>query len=230
MQSAPDSYRDGSWQLTAQKMLNTSSCFLNFVFMNFLAHLYLSGNDEQLMIGNFIADSVKGSSFQNYPEGIQKGIKLHRAIDHYTDNHPVVLRSIERLRPNYHKYAGVIVDIFYDHFLATNWNKYSEKPLDQYVGEVHTLMLKNVFQMPAKALMFLKYAIRTNRLVSYATMDGIGEVLYGMSRRTPFKSNMEIAIEDLNKDYPLYDEEFTAFFEDIQRYVKNWLKTHPAVS
>jgi acyl carrier protein phosphodiesterase len=193
--------------------------------MNFLAHLYLSGNKDQLMIGNFIADSVKGSSFKNYPEGIAKGIELHRAIDFFSDNHPVFLKSVERLRPNYRKYAGVIVDIFYDHFLAKNWNKYSEMPLEEYAGKVHSLMLKNIFQMPAKSLIFLKYAIRTNRLVSYATLDGIEEVLYGMSRRTVFKSNMELAIADLKENYPLFENEFKLFFEDLKRYVEEWKST-----
>jgi acyl carrier protein phosphodiesterase len=192
--------------------------------MNFLAHLYLSGNDEQLMIGNFIADSVKGSAFKNYPEGIAKGIMLHRAIDFYSDNHPVFLKSIERLRPNYHKYAGVIVDIFYDHFLAKNWKDYSEKPLQQYADEVHSLMMKNIVLMPSRSLMFLKYAIQTNRLVSYGTLEGIGEVLYGMSRRTPFKSNMELAVKDLKEHYPLFENEFKEFFEEAVKFVKEWLR------
>jgi acyl carrier protein phosphodiesterase len=192
--------------------------------MNFLAHLYLSGNDEQLMIGNFIADSVKGSSFKNFPEGIAKGIMLHRAIDFYSDNHPVFLKSVERLRPNYRKYSGVIVDIFYDHFLAKNWKEYSEKPLEQYSSEVYKLMLKNIFQMPEKSLMFLKYAMRTNRLVSYGTLDGIGEVLHGMSRRTTFKSNMEFAINDLKENYPLFEKEFRIFFEDVKIFVKDRIK------
>jgi acyl carrier protein phosphodiesterase len=191
--------------------------------MNFLAHLYLSGNDEQLMIGNFIADSVKGSKFKAYPEGIAKGIKLHRAIDFYSDNHPVFLKSIERLRPNYHKYAGVIVDIFYDHFLAKNWKDYSEKPLEQYVDEVHALMLENILHMPARALMFLKYAIKTNRLVTYGTLEGIDDVLCGMSRRMKFKSNMEFAVKDLKEHYPLFENEFREFFDHAKKYVAEWL-------
>ena len=197
--------------------------------MNFLAHLYLSGNDEQIMIGNFIADSVKGSAYNNYPEGIKRGILLHRAIDFYSDNHPVFLKSVERLRPGYRKYAGVIVDIFYDHFLAKNWKEYSQKPLEQYASEVHSLMLKNVLLMPAKSLMFLKYAMRTNRLVSYATHEGIGEVLYGMSRRTTFKSNMELAIKDLKDGYPLFENEFREFFEEVEKYVAKWLHAHRPV-
>ena len=198
--------------------------------MNFLAHLYLSGNDEQLMIGNFIADSVKGSAFKAYPPGIEKGIKLHRAIDFYSDNHPVFLKSVARLRPNYRKYAGVIVDIFYDHFLAKNWKEYSDKPLEQYANEVHSLMLKNIFQMPAKSLLFLRYAIRTSRLVSYGTLEGIEEVFYGMSRRTVFKSNMEFAINDLKENYPLFENEFREFFEEAEEFVKEWLNTRTTMS
>lgn len=191
--------------------------------MNFLAHLYLSGNDEQLMIGNFIADSVKGSAFKNYPEGVAKGIILHRAIDFYSDNHPVFLQSVIRLRPKYKKYAGVIVDIFYDHFLAKNWKDYSAKPLKQYSDEVHALMLKNIFLIPERSLMFLKYAMRTNRMVSYATIDGIAETLLGMSRRTTFKSNMELSITDLKENYPLFENEFKIFFKDIRGYVNEYL-------
>lgn len=195
--------------------------------MNFLAHLYLSGDDDQLMIGNFIADSVKGSAYQKFPEGIKKGILLHRAIDFYSDNHPVFLKSVERLRPGYRKYAGVIVDIFYDHYLAKNWKGYSDQPLEQYAGYVHSLMLKNILLMPEKSVMFLKYAFRANNLlVSYASLNGIEEVLYGMSRRTTFKSNMELAGKDLKENYSEFENEFQLFFEDARGFVKEWLATN----
>ena len=198
--------------------------------MNFLAHLYLSGNNEQLMIGNFITDSVKGNSYNKFPDGIKRGILLHRAIDFYSDNHPVFLKSVERLRPNYRKYAGVIVDIFYDHFLAKNWKEFSNKPLEQYASEIHSLMLKNILVMPEKSLMFLRYAFRTNLLVSYASMEGIGEVLLGMSRRTTFKSNMELASEDLKIHYSEFENEFKLFFEDVEKFVKEWLDSRSSVS
>ncbi len=178
------------------------------------------------MIGNFIADSVKGSNYNNYPEGIKKGILLHRAIDFYSDNHPVFLRSVERLRPGYRKYAGVIVDIFYDHFLAKHWKDYSEKSLDKYVEEVHTLMLENSALMPERSQMFLKYAIKYNWLVSYGTLDGIGQVLHGMSRRTTFKSNMELAIKDLEEKYSEFEKEFKEFFEEAEKFVKEWIASH----
>jgi acyl carrier protein phosphodiesterase len=181
------------------------------------------------MIGNFIADSVKGSAFKNFPEQIQKGILLHRAIDFYSDSHPVFGKSVERLRPNYKKYSGVIVDIFYDHFLAKNWKDYSDKPLEQFTSEVHSLMLKNILLIPEKSLMFLKYAIRTNRLVSYASVEGISEVLYGMSRRTKFNSNMEFATEDLKTNYSEFENEFKIFFEEMRKFVGEWLQSHDSL-
>jgi len=100
--------------------------------MNFLAHIYLSGNNKNVTLGNFIADSIKGKKYQNFPKDIQTGILLHRAIDSYTDAHPVFKQSTKRLHKKYSHFSGVIVDIFYDHFLAKNWNDYSEIPLDTY--------------------------------------------------------------------------------------------------
>ena len=94
--------------------------------MNFLSHLYLAGNSEGLIIGNFIADSVKGSAYNNFSKEIQQGLILHRKIDSFTDSHPVVEQSKQRLRAKYKKYSSVIVDIYYDHYLAINWKKYSE--------------------------------------------------------------------------------------------------------
>ena len=87
--------------------------------MNFLAHIYLSGDDDELKIGNFIADSVKGKKFSQFPDQVQKGITLHRKIDSYTDSHPIVRESVLRLFPKYGHYSSVIVDILYDHFFSS---------------------------------------------------------------------------------------------------------------
>ena len=97
--------------------------------MNFLAHLYLSGDNEDLIIGNFIADMVKGRQIENFQEEVVKGIELHRKIDYFTDNHAIVDQSKRRLRNKYRLYSGVIVDMFYDHYLAANWSEYSRIPL-----------------------------------------------------------------------------------------------------
>lgn len=178
------------------------------------------------MIGNFIADAVKGSAHEKFPDEIRKGILLHRAIDFYSDNHPVFIQSVTRLRPAYKKYAGVIIDIYYDHFLAKNWSTYNTSTLSEYADYVHNLLLKNTLIIPEKSLLFLKYALRTNRLVSYATIQGMEEVFLGMSKRTTFKSNMENATTELKKYYSEFGNEFKLFFGDVQVFATEWIRNN----
>lgn len=191
----------------------------NFHSMNFLSHLFLSGNSEGLIIGNFIADSVKGDGYKNFDHEIQKGILLHRKIDAYTDSHDIVEVSKQRLREKYKKYAGVIVDIYYDHFLAKNWSNYSEVDLKDYSREIYTLIEKNSSLLPQKSLMFKEYMIRYDILNAYAHLEGIDRVLKGMSRRTVFESNMHLAIADLDEHYDSFANEFKAFFPELRQYV-----------
>ncbi len=187
--------------------------------MNFLSHLYLSGESEGLIIGNFIADSVKGSAFMNFPLEVQKGILLHRKIDTFTDTHHIVQKSKERLRPNYKKYASVIVDIYYDHFLATNWNDYSTVSLDDYTKNIYALIEEHKHTFPIKSQLFTKYMLEYNILSAYARLDGIERVLKGMARRTTFESNMDLAIHDLKEHYSSFEDEFRLFFPELQEYV-----------
>jgi len=189
--------------------------------MNFLAHLYLSGNSRELMIGNFIGDFVKGKDYEKYGNGIVEGIKLHRKIDAFTDSNETVSKSKTRLRPNYHKYAGVIVDIFYDHFLAATWADYSPVPLNEFVQSVYDIMTDNINNLPERTKRILPYMISGNWLEGYAKIDGIDRVLKGMATRTKFRSNMEYAAGDLKKDYHLYETEFKAFFPELIKYVNS---------
>jgi acyl carrier protein phosphodiesterase len=187
--------------------------------MNFLSHLYLSGNSEGLIIGNFIADSVKGNAINDFPEDIRKGIILHRKIDSYTDSHPIVEQSKIRLREKYKKYASVIVDIYYDHYLAINWNDYSSENFYAYTQKIYLLIEQNKHHLPAKSAMFKKYMLEHNILSAYARLEGIEKVLIGMSRRTTFESNMEHAIKDLKEHYNLFENEFKLFFPELQQFV-----------
>lgn len=192
--------------------------------MNFLAHLFLSGNSEGLIIGNFIADSVKGSDYKNYPPEIQKGILLHRMIDTYTDTHPVVEESKKRLRSKYRKYSSVIVDIYYDHYLAINWNKYSDMNLNTYTQDIHRIIQKNHDLLPVKSAQFAEYMFRYNILEAYSTLSGIDQVLKGMAGRAKFESNMEFAIQELKEHYNLFEKEFIDFFKDLQEFVNTQIQ------
>ncbi|MGY3795688.1 acyl carrier protein phosphodiesterase [Aquimarina sp. 433] len=193
--------------------------------MNFLAHIYLSGDDDELKIGNFIADSVKGKKFSQFPNQVQKGITLHRKIDSYTDSHPIVRKSVLRLFPKYGHYSSVIVDILYDHFLAAYWNEFSSTPLEIYVADFYKLLETNYEILPKRVQDFLPYMFRDNWLLSYASIPGIGRILYQMNHRTKNRSKMNFAVIELEKYYSDFEKEFRTFFEELELFTKNEMRT-----
>ncbi len=186
--------------------------------MNFLAHIYLSGDNDLRKIGNFMADSIKGKKYLKYPPEVSNGIILHRAIDYYTDTHEIFRQSTQRLFPRYGHYSGIIVDIFYDHFLAANWPDYSETPLKEYTREFYKLLDTHYDLLPSKVKSFLPYLVEDNWLLSYAKIQGIDKVLRGMNRRTGSKSGMNHATEELKEHYSEFGNEFRMFFEDLRKF------------
>jgi acyl carrier protein phosphodiesterase len=191
--------------------------------MNYLAHLKLSGDHEYIMLGNFIADHIRGNKIGQYSPEIVSGIMLHRKIDYFTDHHPEFIKTRERLHPKYHKYAGVIADVFYDHFLAKNWTEYSEFQLSNFTSYSYGVVLRNYSILPSMTKKILPFFIMQNWLASYAKMEGLRRSFQLMARRANFKSNMEFVVDDLIDDYELYEAEFKAFFPDIAAYCQNEL-------
>ena len=189
--------------------------------MNYLAHIYLSNEEEEITLGNFIADGVKGKKYVQFPLGIQQGILLHRAIDSFTDAHPIVRKSTKRLHKKYGHYSGVIVDILYDHFLAKNWTQYHSVPLHKYTENFYNLINSNFDRLTPRIQKMMPYMIEQNWLLSYASIDGIGKILDQMNRRTNNQSKMNLAVLELTTYYKEYEEEFTLFFEDLKKYSKN---------
>jgi acyl carrier protein phosphodiesterase len=193
--------------------------------MNFLAHIFLSFGDDEISIGNFIADSIRGNRYTHLPEHIQKGIVLHRAIDTYTDAHPMHKKSSKRLHPNQGHYSRVVIDVFYDHFLAKNWAEYAEEPLETFVDKFYNLLSDNYEILPEPTKELMPYMIEDNWLLNYAHVEGIDRVLKGLYRRTGRRSNMDKAVLDLRKYYDLFESEFHTFFKDLsifslQKYKK----------
>jgi acyl carrier protein phosphodiesterase len=191
--------------------------------MNFLAHIYLSQDDDEIKIGNFIADSVRGKKYKDYPPKVQKGILLHRNIDTFTDAHPTVRQSTKRLHKNYSHYSSVIVDILYDHFLAKNWHTYSDVPLETFVDDFYHLLEDNFEMLPQNVQRMLPYMIHDNWLVSYASIEGITKVLEGMNRRTQNRSKMNLAVVELQEFYDEFEAEFTSFFAELIEFSKQKL-------
>lgn len=171
-----------------------------------------------------MADNIHGRKPQEFPPLIQKGILLHRAIDSYTDAHPVFRQSTKRLHPVYHHYAGVIVDIFYDHFLAKNWTLYHNEPLTEYVGNFYKSLKANYSVLSDGTKHMMPHMISNDWLMSYATTDGIAKILTQMDHRTKHKSGMKNSINELLEFYTEFEEEFTNFFISLRAFAKTKLE------
>jgi len=192
--------------------------------MNYLSHVYLSGNNNKIIVGGMIADAIKGKQFELYEKEISVGIKLHRAIDQFTDIHPLVKKSKERLYVKYHKYAGVIVDMFYDHFLAKNWNDYSAAGLQETARHTYGLLLSYYDILPPKIVRIIPFMIYHNWFVAYADIGKLSKHFEGIARRTVFKSNLEKVTDELHKNYHLYEVEFRQFFPELIAFADDYLK------
>ncbi|MFB9058149.1 ACP phosphodiesterase [Mariniflexile ostreae] len=191
--------------------------------MNYLAHIFLSGDNELVTIGNFMADGIKGKNYKNYPKDIQTGILLHRNIDTFTDAHQTVRLSTKRLHKKYSHYSGVIVDILYDHFLAKNWSRYCEIPLEVYVADFYEALKTNIDVLPLRIQKMMPYMIADNWLLSYASIEGISKILVGMNHRTKNRSSMNEAIIELKAFYTEFEAEFSDFFDELIVFSKEKL-------
>jgi acyl carrier protein phosphodiesterase len=187
--------------------------------LNYLAHIYLSGANEEVLVGNFIGDYVKGFELGKYSDSMRKGIMLHRHIDSFTDTNLIVKRSKLRLIEKYRKYSGIIIDIFYDHFLVNAWSSYSQQPIDDFMVNVQNVLSKHLDVLPEAVRLFLPSFIRNNWIQKYSTIEGIEDVLHRMSSRTTLPEETEYAIKILREDYKKFESEFSAFFPSLISFV-----------
>lgn len=165
-----------------------------------------------------MADSIRGHHYLDYPEEIKKGILLHRAIDTFTDAHPIYRKSKHRLHEKYGHYSGVIMDIVYDHFLAKNWSRYSNEKLEDYSESFYHLLKENYDVLTEKIKGMMPYMIARNWLVSYASIAGLEMILFQMDHRTKNRVNMHEAIVEIQQFYAEFEEEFTLFFEELRQH------------
>lgn len=188
--------------------------------MNFLAHIYLSHQDNEEMVGNFIGDFVKGRNFSHYPEKIAKGIRLHRDIDHYTDNHPTFKESVDVIRPYCGRYAGIAVDVYYDYFLAKDWQKYHNEPLSSFSEHFYKHLAFHLEDVPEKVQSMFPYMKKDNWLLKYATYYGIDRSLNGINRRTGGKAGIDKGIEWLKEHEGTLQVQFDDFFPDLIHFTE----------
>ena len=191
--------------------------------MNFLAHAYLSFGQEEILVGNFIADFVRGKEMENYPKKVQLGIQLHRAIDTYTDSHPLVKQVQSFLIPRFGHYSRVISDVFFDYFLAKNWKNYSDTPLEQFSLDSYRTLSTSPIDLPEAFRRMFHWMQAQNWLYAYREAAGIQAALDGLSRRARFDSKMNESTQVLWEKEEEIEAIFFAFFEDLETFASTTL-------
>ncbi|MEB2777287.1 ACP phosphodiesterase [Algoriphagus sp. D3-2-R+10] len=191
--------------------------------MNYLAHAYLSFGQDEVLVGNFIGDFVKGKMMNNFPLQVRNGIKLHREIDMFTDSHSLVRAGQSYLRPKFGHYSTVITDIYFDYFLAKNWSKYSDLPLAEFTQNTFATLNRYQQYFPDRFASMFKWMVQDNWLLKYGEIEGIQQTLIGMSRRTRFDSKMEVAHLTLQEKEEEFQVIFFAFFEELETFAREKL-------
>ena len=194
--------------------------------MNYLAHLLLSGMDEDVIFGNFIGDAIKGKQYQDYSDSIQKGILLHRQIDTFTDSHPIYLQSKRRFYKNYPKISGVITDILYDHLLCLEWNKHTNEKLPLFIKRSYDYLDTCIDQMPSRMTPVYAHMRSHDWFSRYQTIEGTALSLMQIGERMGFGSSVGSSVMEFKQNEAMFIEEFNTFFNEIKAFSKEFLANY----
>jgi acyl carrier protein phosphodiesterase len=196
--------------------------------MNFLAHLLLSGEKDGIVMGNFVGDFVKGRLTDDktilWNPDYVVGLKLHRFIDSFTDTHPVVREAKKMVAQKYGKLAGIIVDIYFDYFLAKFFTDFCDEPLWEYSHRMYSLIEKNDYLVPESMIPMVRAMIRQDWLNSYDTFGGIALTFHRMSRRAGFMEPIYHAADELRKNEKFYEEKFSIFFPELKNETTRYIR------
>lgn len=193
--------------------------------MNFLFHLYLSGDDPDILTGNLMGDFVKGRIEAEYPSRLRSGIMLHRRIDSFAQTHPLFRQSRIRIDPRYGLWRGVLVDLFYDHFLAAEWDKWSPEPFEAYLERARRMVEARRPFLPERMQEVLA-TIFADLIPSYRDVHGIGRALERMARHRVRRPNPLAGGEkELARHYGEVRDDFRGFMPDVKQFVADYLET-----
>lgn len=190
--------------------------------MNYLAHMYLSCTNEDLIIGNMLVDMLPIKKLRTLPERYHQGYELHRLIDSYTDSHPEVKRATLHLRSNHGKYAPVVIDIFYDYVLSQEWDRYHGEPIQLFCDRIYRILEKHFDKLPEDIVGRLKNMIAGNYLMTCSDAKSLQKVFDRVGDRARFANSFSIATDDLLQDYSLYRDSFFQFFPDMIQQVESF--------
>ena len=193
--------------------------------MNFLAHAHLSFQQPQIVVGNMISDFVKGKLQFDYPDGVQKGIQLHRAIDNFTDTHAATRELKQFFRPQYRLYAGAFTDVAYDHFLANDSSEFlTDDDLKTFALSTYSILEANVEILPLNFQQVLPYMTKYDWLYNYKSRQGIEKSFEGLVRRSSYLTESTIAFEIFNEHYDSMNLLYHEFYPAIKTFAAHQLQ------
>jgi acyl carrier protein phosphodiesterase len=194
--------------------------------MNWLAHLFLSEPDVEFRLGNLFADIVRGADLLAMPSAFRRGAQCHRAIDAFTDRHPLTIASRSRIRPPYGRYSGILIDIFYDYFLAQSWKNYADTPLSAFTESFYAASAPYADALPGQARFVLQVMRTEDLLGSYARISGIETALRRISRRLSSRLSRTVelqgAVAELTASYDALAQNFAEFFPQLQEHAASF--------
>ena len=183
--------------------------------MNWLAHVYLSKPEIEFRLGNLLADLVKNRDRAAMSATFLEGVRQHQAIDAFTDFHPIVHRSRARFGGGYRHATGILVDIFYDHFLALDWERYSTEPLEAFTTQLYSDIRAHPIALPTEAQFAIERMINDDRLGSYRRLDGIEDSLRRVSMRLSVRVGRDMGLEKAMTELADHFEELRTDFADF---------------
>lgn len=194
--------------------------------MNYLAHAYLSFGGDEILVGNLISDFVKGKNKFNYPERIQNGIALHRAIDTFTDEHQATKLAKNIFRPHYRLYSGAFVDVVYDHFLAIDTNEFNEESLEIFSENVYRTIDKHRQYLPERFARMFPYMKLQNWLFNYRTITGTELSFGGVVRRARYLDESKTAAILFEEHYNTLQAYYRVFFPELKAFARRIFDDH----
>lgn len=198
--------------------------------MNYLAHLYLAENDDAALVGNLLGDFVKGRLGTRFDSPIYRGIRLHRAVDRFTDAHPIHRRSRQRFSAKRRRYAGIIVDMAYDHFLARHWSRFRADPLDQFAKRIYAALYRYHAELTPRLRHILPYMVREDWLTAYRDMDNVGLALDRLSLRLSRPSPLPGAVAEIRRAYGELETDFMQLLPELEHFTKSRHESRLALS
>lgn len=190
--------------------------------MNFLAHALLAGEQPADQLGGLLGDFVKGYLPAGLPSEIAEGVRLHRQIDVFADTHPVFIRSRSRVSSERRRVSGIMVDMFYDHFLARHWSAFCQKPLENYAAEMYALLTAHLPLLPLKLTRILPYMRDEDWLTSYRSLNSVVMALDAMAGRMRRDGGLEGAGEELDSHYGEFETDFFEFIGDALQFTDHY--------